>query len=315
MGNFSFIPEWIIPDILIYVSAIAICGFIIKKEEQPGRILLELICFCFLYAAVYENFATVMKWYGYGRSILMIGNVPLSVPVIEYLVVYAGLRMAQALRIPEWTKPFFVGFQAMIFDFSLDPVSVKLVRDSLEGRIGRWTWFPAASDAQILGEPVYNFTGWILLAGWAAAFLILGRFWWKASGKKSSVAILYPILAMVAALLLLVSPLSRFLLWLAPFMGKGSWGEWIMLGVHSAFFIAILAAFWRGRMRQSLGIREEWPVYLVFGGFHAVDLALCAFAGSREAFFLVLAASIVQWALLGLFALRGRAFLRRSAQY
>lgn len=306
MGTFTFIPEWIIPDLIILLSAVAVCGFILKREEKPGRILLELLCFCLLYASVYENFATLMKWYGYGRSLLMIGNVPLTIPIVEYLVVYTGLRLAESMALPEWTKPFFVGFQAMVFDFSLDPVSVKLVRDTQEGRIGRWSWFPAPEDAQILGEPVYNFTGWILLAALAAAFILIGRRWWRASGKKGWVGALYPVLGMLAALIVLVSPLSRFLLWLAPFFAKGSSGEWIMLGAYVLLFIALLAGFWRGRMRSSLGLKEEWPVYLVFGAFHIVDLALCAFAASLEAFLLVLAASLAQWLMLALFAWRAK---------
>jgi hypothetical protein len=306
MGMFSFIPEWIIPDLIIIIGAIVVGGFILKREEQPARVLLELVCFCFLYAAVYENFATMMKWYGYGRSLLMIFNVPLTVPIVEYLVVYAGLRWADSMAIPEWTKPLFVGFQAMIFDFSLDPVSVKLIRQSLEGRIGRWTWFPGPTDVQILGEPVYNFTGWILLSGWAVAFLLLGRFWWKKSGKKASVGILYPILAMLAALPLLCSPLSNFLLWLAPFFKKGSAGEWIMLGAWTASFAALLAFGWRGRMRKGIGIREEWPIYLIFGAFHLVDIALCFLPGALVALPIVAAASAVQWAMLGAFWARGR---------
>lgn len=306
MGIFSFIPEWVVPDIIILIAAIATGGFILKREEQPARVLLELVCFCFLYAAVYENFATMMKWYGYGRSVLMVFNVPLTVPIVEYLIVYSGLRWADSMAIPGWTKPLFVGVQAMIFDFSLDPVSVKLVREGLEGRIGRWTWFPAPTDVQILGEPVYNFTGWILLAGWGAAFLLLGRAWWRKSGRKPIVGILYPVLSMLAALALLCSPLSQFLLWLAPFFAKGSAGEWIMLGAWSLAFIALLAFGWRGRMNKGLGMKDEWPVYLAFGAFHLADIALCFLPGALPALPLVLAASALQWALLLLARARGR---------
>jgi hypothetical protein len=306
MGVFTFIPEWVTQDIIILIAGIALGAYILKKEERPGRILLEFLSFCFLYAAVYENFATLMKWYGYGRSILMIGNVPLSVPIVEYMVVYAAIRFADSMKMPGWTKPIFVGFNAMLFDFSLDPISVKLVKDTLEGRIGRWTWFPAAGDVQIMGEPIYNFTGWVLLAGWAAVFILLGRAWWERSGKKRSVAIAYPILGMLAALLCLISPLSQFLLWLGPFFKKGSASEWIMLGFHFALPIILLAAAWRGRMRRRLSLIADWPIFLYLGGFHLLDIGMCLISKNFGVLPIVLGASAIQWALIGLMYARGK---------
>ncbi len=50
---------------------------------------------------MYENFATLMKWYGYGRSLIMIFNVPITVPIVEYLVVYSTLRILQITDVDE----------------------------------------------------------------------------------------------------------------------------------------------------------------------------------------------------------------------
>lgn len=152
MGPFTIIPVWIIQDLLVLIVAVITVVYIVKREEHPASILLEFVCFIFLYAAVYENFATLVGWYGYGRSLVMLGNVPITVPVFEYLVIY--------------------------------------------------------------GEPVYNFSGWMLLCGYAAAAILLGRWWFAKSGRKKIIGYLYPPLAMVVSLGILVSPLSRFLLWL-----------------------------------------------------------------------------------------------------
>jgi hypothetical protein len=78
--------------------------FIVRHEKHPVSVILELICFVLLYAAVFENFATLMKWYGYDRSVLMIFNVPASVPVMEFMVVCGGLRLADSMKMPEWCK-------------------------------------------------------------------------------------------------------------------------------------------------------------------------------------------------------------------
>ena len=57
MGSFTFIPTWEIQDLIVFIIAIATAIFIIRREDHPESVLLEMLCFCFLYAAVYENFA------------------------------------------------------------------------------------------------------------------------------------------------------------------------------------------------------------------------------------------------------------------
>jgi hypothetical protein len=72
----------------------------------------------------------------------------------------------------------------------------------------------------------------MLLCGYAAVFLLIGRWWFKKSNYNSKVGYAYPVLSMLAALAVLVSPLSNFLLWAGPLLTKGSIGEWMMLAVH-----------------------------------------------------------------------------------
>lgn len=253
MGAFTFIPLWILQDLVILGLGLAALVFIIRKEAHPESIVLELFAFCFLYAAVYENFATLQKWYGYGRSILMVFNVPFTVPLVEYLVVYSTLRLLEGARAPVWTRPFVAGLSGMLFDFSLDPVALRQVFATAEGTTGRWTWYPGAADAQIYVEPVYNFTGWILLCGYAAVFILLGRAWYRHSGYRKGVGLAYPFLTMVASLLVLVSPLSRFLLWLWPFMDRGSVAEWIMLVVLGLAGLAAVGWSVRGAHARAEG--------------------------------------------------------------
>jgi len=78
--------------------------------------------------------------------------------------------------------------------------------------------------------PLYNFSGWMLLCGYGAAFILLGRWWFRRSGYSSKVGLAYPFVTMLGALgLLITPPTSQFLLWLAPFLSKSGIGEWIML--------------------------------------------------------------------------------------
>jgi hypothetical protein len=278
VGTFTFIPTWIVQDIIVYLVAIITVVFIIRHEKHSASVILELICFVLLYAAVFENFATLMGWYGYGRSVLMIFNVPASVPVMEYLVVYSGLRLANAMKIPTWCKPIFVGVMGVLTDFSLDPLAVSQRFATREGVIGRWTWYPGASDIQVHNIPVYNFTGWFLLCGFAAVFLLLGRWWHKKTGYNSTVGFVYPPLAMLLSLGVLVSPLSNFLLWLGPILKKGSIGEVIMLCFAFALFVVVMI-IWRGRMKSGLSLREDYPILMILIGFHVSNLLFAVIGG------------------------------------
>ena len=204
MGEFTFVPVWVAQDVLVLVAAVFTVVYILKKEERPTQILLEMVCFCLLDAAVYENFATLMKWYGYGRSLIMIFNVPLTVPVVEFLVIYTTLRVLSTMKIPTWCKPLIVGVSGMIFDFSMDPVATMQVFTTREATIGRWSWFVGPHDVHIFTDPVYNYTG-DPLCGYAAAFLLLGRYWHRRSGYNRTVGYVYPIVTMLGALAILVS--------------------------------------------------------------------------------------------------------------
>ena len=305
MGLFTIVPAWIVQDLFVYLAAIALVLFILRREKEPQSILLEMLAFVVVYAAVYENFATIRGFYGYGRTLIMIGNVPLTVPLVEYLVVYSSLRMLGAMKIPTWTKPLVVGFVAVLFDFALDPLAIKLVYPTLEGTVGRWTWFMGPGDVGIYGEPVFNFSGWMLICGYAAVFLLLGRWWHRRSGYARAVGIIYPVIAMIPALLLVVSPLSNFLLWLGPIFAKGGAGEWVMLGAWLTVPIIVLAAAWRGRMKEPFTWKQNAPVVFTLAGLPVITVVSTILYGFTGIVWMEAAASAVIIALLGAVTVAG----------
>jgi len=265
------VPSWIIQDLVIIILGIMTVIFIIKKEEHPISILLEIVCFIFLYAGIYENLAMVMGWYGFGRSIVMIFNVPITVPLIEILFVYAGIRFGQSLKIPTWTIPILVGMFGVMADLTLDPLALSQVAVTAEGRIGRWSWYIGNNDVNIFGAPVYNYVGWLLLCGYSSAVILLGRYWHKESGYKTIVGYIYPPLALLAGLIVMVSPLSAFLLWIGPFFSKGGWTEYIMFVLGFLFFIGI-TIYWRGKMIRKLSIQNDYIILVIFGIFYLSNI-------------------------------------------
>ncbi|HOU13331.1 MAG TPA: carotenoid biosynthesis protein [Anaerolineae bacterium] len=303
----TLIPTpWLLADILTLLVSLVVVAFVIQKSKHPVSVLLEGFGFVFLYASLFENFAVVRGWYVYGRSFLMVGDVPLSVPLIEMDVMIVGLWLLQKMDIPDWCKPFVLGLWGMLQDFSLDPVAVRQVFTVQGVTSGRWTWLIEPGVANIYDIPVYNFPGWMLIMMYATFTILIGRWWFKRSGYKPVAGYVYPLLATFVALVILVTPLSNFLLWLEPFFVKGSAAEWVMLGFHLLFPTVLLAIFWRGKMKAPLSLKDDFPIFAVPLVFHLADILFAIAGGFSEVLWLVLLAGLVHCALLGWIWMKGK---------
>jgi len=296
---FTFIPSWVIQDLLVLFAGLLWLFFVLKNEKNPKSIILECVCFIFCYAAIYENLAGVMGWYGFGRSIVMIFNVPITVPLVEYLVVYTSIRLIQHTRTPLWAIPFFVGFMGMLFDFTLDPLAVRQVHETAEclTGIGRWSWFFDPSHANILNVTVYNFPGWVLLCGYSSAFILLGRKWFEKAKNKTLIGYLYPPVCLLAALLVMVSPLSAFLLWLGPMFDKGGITEWIMLAVWFIIPLTLLFIFGR-KYTKPLDAKTDYLIFVMLIGFHVVNIFFALIGQYWEILPLQIGIAILQTAIV-----------------
>jgi len=298
---------WLVADIVTVLVSLLVVAFIIRKARHPVPVILEGFAFVFLYAGLFENFAVVNGWYVYGRSLLMFGDVPLSVPLMEMDVFLVGLWLLQKMDVPNWCKPFLLGLFGMLQDFSLDPVAVRQVFTVNGLTSGRWTWLLQPGMANILSTiPVYNFPGWMLIMMYATIYVLLGRRWFRHSGYKPAVGYLYPFVALLLSMITMVTPLSSFLLWLQPFFAKGSQAEWIMLAFHLAFASLLLLFAWRGRMKARLSLKGDLPIFAVAVVFHLMDIAGALAGGFSEVLPLVVASSAIHIALLGLVFSLGR---------
>ena len=297
---------WLLADILTILVTLLVGIFIVRKSRHPVVAMLECCGFVFLYACIYENFAVVQGWYVYGRSLLMIGDVPLSVPLLEMDVLVTSLWLLEKMDIPAWCKPFMVGLFGMLQDFSLDPLTVRQVFTVNGLTSGRWTWLLPQAAVNIYHVPVYNFSGWMLIMLYASAFTLLGRWWFRRSGYRPLVGYIYPLLATLLALLTLISPLSQFLLWLGPFFPKGSNAEWAMLAFHLVFPAVLLAVFWRGRLKSPVTLKDDLPIFAVVVLFHLSDILFTIAGGFTSILWLVVLVSLVHFALLGWICFLGK---------
>jgi hypothetical protein len=288
---------WLIQDVIALALSLVVILTIVKRAEHPVPRLLEVIAFVFVYASVYENAAGPMGLFTYGRSYLMVGSVPITVPLIEAIVMVTGLWFLEHTPVPDWAKPVVVGLFGMLQDFSLDSLAIRQVYTTNGVTSGRWNWLIQATDANILNIPVFNYPGWMLIMLYGTAMALLGRWWYRKSGYKPLVGVLYPFLSMFIALLLMISPISNFLLWLGPIFAKGDQIEWVMLGVHLLVPTLLLIFLWRGKLTKPF-TREDYPIFLVPIGLHLSDILFTIIGGFTNIFWIVLLSSAIHIALL-----------------
>ena len=174
-----FPVPWLVQDIIALLLCLFVVGVIIKRERHPVVTLLEVFAFVFLYASIYENAAIVMGLYSYGHSLVMIGFVPASVPIIEACVLITGFWFLEKTTVPDWAKPPIIGLFGMLQDFSLDPLAIRQVFTTGGMTSGRWNWLIGPTDVNILNIPVFNFPGWMLIMLYGSACLLVGRWWYK----------------------------------------------------------------------------------------------------------------------------------------
>jgi hypothetical protein len=95
--------------------------------------------------------------------------VPLSVVLMEGLIVFGLVRTTDFLAPPERMRPFMDGLMAVTIDLALDPIVANSLwcgagsgpGDPVHGGVGLWTWFTHESNPpQWLGIPLVNFSAW-----------------------------------------------------------------------------------------------------------------------------------------------------------
>ncbi|MBN1934634.1 MAG: hypothetical protein JW934_08205 [Anaerolineae bacterium] len=87
-------------------------------------------------------------------------------------------------------------------------------------------------------------------------------------------------------------------MWLAPFFTQGSHAEWVMLGFHLVFPTALLAVFWRGRMKHPFTFQDDLPIWAVTVLFHLADILFAITGRYTEVLWLVVLSSLAHVAIL-----------------
>jgi hypothetical protein len=211
----DFPMSWLLVEALSVVLFVACIAHALKQPEPSIRIF-EIIA-GIIYTGIFENaFGVAGKLYDYSlHRVLLVGKVPLEILFCEVSIFYVAIRLTEYLEMPRWARPFAVGFLASTQDVSLDPSAV-FDRYLLNGIMsGQWNW-THKYDGGLFGIPFYNFSGWIYMMAYYAAATMLGE--WLFKKYRRPALAYYPFVAVVLSLIVLVSPVTRFLLFGWPFV-------------------------------------------------------------------------------------------------
>jgi hypothetical protein len=306
---------WAFGDIIVYTLLIIMAVYMMKKSSHPQVILMEFVAFCFLYAGIYENAAGVVGAYNFGRSIVSIGNVPFSIPAIEVMVMLTGLWMLDKMQLPKWSQPIILAMFGFVQDLTLDPLAVKQIFTVNGVTSSRWNWIIDSKSVTIFNVPVYNFPGWCLIMGYSSALLLLGRYLFKKFEYRKSVGYVYPFIAMPVALLLMKSPISRFLLYGEPFGHAKTNSEWVFFILWLVVPILILVFVWKGKMKEGLSLKSELPIFLIPTVLHLTNIFFTIYGHYWDILLYNIIISAVHIGFLGFVLYRGKKLPAPTEEY
>ena len=280
---------WAIAEILAFFLFFYVLVDAMKKGDNKTRIFRVLELFGFIvYAGIFENIGVLGNTYNYSLNrLVMVGVVPLSLLVIEAVIFYSALQFAEKLKFPKWSIPIVVGFLGVLQDLTIDPAAVfdlHMVDGVMEGR---WNW-TLHYDGLLFGIPFFNFIGWFMLMFYYTALIQLGRKLHEKSGYKRNRGVAYIILAPILGVLLIISPLTRFLLFLYPifplFLNRTA--EIVMLSIIAVITVATLI---KCRKRSfDYDYKEYSVIWIVPLILHVFDIVLAFSLGIAIAYVPVL---------------------------
>ena len=182
--------------------------------------------------------------------------VPLAVPLLEGVLIYAAMYTSDRLSLAWQLRPLLDGLLAMTIDFALDPVvsigtkclTADLPQLYLKG-LGFWIWEVRPPQEATLGVNLNNFAGWFL--GTAVFSLVLRscRRWLGARWPGLAGTIGAAVAAIVATQLVLFV-LVELYTWLVNLLfGQ----QWIVFSIMIGAAVLVL-------LRGGSALRRDSPI-------------------------------------------------------
>ena len=271
------------------VNSSAVTSITLKKNDEKTRMtrIFELFGFV-LFAGIFENIGVIANTYNYSLDrIVMVGVVPLSLLLIEAVTFYAALQFAESKNYPKWTIPIVVGFLGVLQDLTIDPAAVfdlHLIDGVMQGR---WNW-TVNYENTFFGIPFFNYSGWFLLMFYYTALILIGRKRYEKSGYNAKMGMFYTIIAPFIGVLLIISPITTFILFLYPIFPKylNRTAEIVMLSSIAILCLSVLIKY---RKRSvPIDFKDKKLIWVIPLILHTFDIILAFALGITIAYIPVL---------------------------
>ncbi|HLF29276.1 MAG TPA: carotenoid biosynthesis protein [Anaerolineae bacterium] len=189
--------------------------------------------------------------------------VPLAIPVMEAMILYAAIQTSNRLALPWAARPVLDGLLAISIDLVMDPIvsasvscQQSILPRTIEPGVGFWVWLLKPTQTVfgitlpehlLFGIPLNNFSGWFLSV---VIFSFMLRIGWKRIPPESK-GILGDLIAPIAAIpltLLAFTGVIAVYQWLIKNL-LGS--EWILVALILAASILVVLRFARQANRAN----------------------------------------------------------------
>jgi hypothetical protein len=190
-----------------------------------------------------------LQAYRYGRFLVMVADVPLSVGVAWGCIIYSARLFSDSSSLPLAARPIFDGLLALNIDLSMDALAIRL---------GMWNW-GLGLQSGYFGVPYANFWAWFWVVfsfsfglrlltyrdGWAAHWLgpfgaiLIGLI--GVIGTNALILFLVPIGGYLPSILLLFAVAIGLVLGLRPRLAVRAvhpLAFWVPFVFHAYFLVA-----------------------------------------------------------------------------
>lgn len=253
IGNYPI--TWLVTEALSIILFSMCMVHALRQSDYKTR-LLELCCFV-LGAAIFEHVGVlIVGAYDYDANrIMMIGELPLSILLIEAVTVYTGMLLFEKMQLPKWSSLWIVGFWCMFADVGIDPVYAFDTYEINGVMRAQWNWqdYPL----NFLDIPFFNFSGWLLMCGVYAVLLYYSR---KIAEKKPNnwFATTYPFICGLVLIVAIVicRPLTTCPVKISEMAGL--YYQIVVIIIHIIISTLLFAKGWKNM--QGLNWKNDWVI-------------------------------------------------------
>jgi hypothetical protein len=206
------------------IYALALISLV--HAARQGRYLVMGIVAAAVFSFVGESLVIrVTQEYYYSRFLIMLCRsaggwritpacqppnycVPLVIPIMEAIIIYAAMTTSDRLRPPWPARSLLDGLLALCIDLGIDPiVSIGVQCDvpsqpgAATNGLGFWIWALNSTEEHLLGVDLNNYAGWFLGVAVFSFALRLSRGWFQPSSRSLLGDVAAAALALLLAML------------------------------------------------------------------------------------------------------------------